>query len=217
MAHSDRDEIDFAKLEKELSNALEADKKYWRENDAKIRAVGQRVGTYEEFKGIVAASHLRPLDRKEGLITNERITQTWNAAASKNDQDAAEIAASIPSSNEQDWNVKTAVEFERRFLCRLGGERLYQLYKTEVSNLEGLLQVLHECYQPADAQVIYHMLYCITKSDRFSLTIMFFGKQEKACSTELLVKLKDSLSNQDIQSITFNEDDLVKLRKKYGL
>ena len=50
MAHNDQDEINFTKLEKELSNALAADKKYWRENDAKIRAVEQRVGSYEEFK-----------------------------------------------------------------------------------------------------------------------------------------------------------------------
>ena len=42
--------IDLRKLERELSSALEADKKYTRENDAKFRAVNQRVASYEEFR-----------------------------------------------------------------------------------------------------------------------------------------------------------------------
>lgn len=44
------DIIDFSALEKELARALEADKKYQRENDAKFRAIHQKVATYEEFR-----------------------------------------------------------------------------------------------------------------------------------------------------------------------
>lgn len=57
--------IDFRKLEKELALAVEADEKYLRENDAKFRAVNQRVGSYEEFRDIVSAAHLQPLERKD--------------------------------------------------------------------------------------------------------------------------------------------------------
>lgn len=42
--------INLRKLERELSNALEADKRYARENDAKFRAVNQKVASYEEFR-----------------------------------------------------------------------------------------------------------------------------------------------------------------------
>lgn len=42
--------IDLDKLERELVGALEADRKYSRENDAKFRAVHQKVATYEEFR-----------------------------------------------------------------------------------------------------------------------------------------------------------------------
>ena len=38
------------KLERELVNALRADRRYSRENDAKFRAVNQRVQSYEEFR-----------------------------------------------------------------------------------------------------------------------------------------------------------------------
>ena len=42
--------IDVSRVERELVDALAADRKYARENDAKIRAVSQRVATYEEFR-----------------------------------------------------------------------------------------------------------------------------------------------------------------------
>ena len=64
------DTIDFNKLERQLLVAVEEDARYQRENDAKFRAVAQKVGSYEEFKDIVAASHLKPLDKKdtEGIL-----------------------------------------------------------------------------------------------------------------------------------------------------
>lgn len=43
-------DIDVRKLERELVGAIEADRKYSRENDAKFRAVHQKVATYEEFR-----------------------------------------------------------------------------------------------------------------------------------------------------------------------
>ena len=49
-SHDDDAAIDFKKLEKELNNAVEADARYWRENDAKFRAVHQKVASYDEFR-----------------------------------------------------------------------------------------------------------------------------------------------------------------------
>ena len=44
------DKVDFDKLEREVYAAVAADEKYQRENDAKFRAVHQKVGSYEEFR-----------------------------------------------------------------------------------------------------------------------------------------------------------------------
>ena len=44
------DEINVNKLRKQLGEAVEADEVYWRENDAKFRAVKQKVSSYEEFR-----------------------------------------------------------------------------------------------------------------------------------------------------------------------
>ena len=44
------EKIDVRKIENELVAALAADRKYERENNAKIRAVTQKVASYEEFQ-----------------------------------------------------------------------------------------------------------------------------------------------------------------------
>ena len=44
------EEIDVNKLRKELGAAVQADDDYWRENEAKFRAVRQKVSSYEEFR-----------------------------------------------------------------------------------------------------------------------------------------------------------------------
>lgn len=78
----DDESLNFDKLEKELNAAVNADQRYWRENDAKFRAVHQKVATYEEFKDIVKASHIKPLekgDKMDSIVFN----QPWNIAAAK--------------------------------------------------------------------------------------------------------------------------------------
>lgn len=42
--------MDFSPLHKEVTSAVEADSKNQRENDAKIRAVQQKVETYDQFE-----------------------------------------------------------------------------------------------------------------------------------------------------------------------
>ena len=52
------DKVDFDKLEREFVSAVEADAKYSRENDAKFRAVNQKVASYEEFRYMYTAAAL---------------------------------------------------------------------------------------------------------------------------------------------------------------
>lgn len=47
---SQRDVIDFSALQREFHAAVQCDLKYKRENEAKLRAVGQGVSSYEDFR-----------------------------------------------------------------------------------------------------------------------------------------------------------------------
>ena len=53
--------INFDALSAVVNDQLAKDAKYDRENDAKFRAVRQRVATYEEFENIVIGAHLKPM------------------------------------------------------------------------------------------------------------------------------------------------------------
>ncbi len=50
MARSEHDVIDFSALERELRGAIESEQRYKRENDAKLRAVSQKVSSYSQFR-----------------------------------------------------------------------------------------------------------------------------------------------------------------------
>ncbi|KAM3597983.1 uncharacterized protein V6R79_012034 [Siganus canaliculatus] len=77
MASSQHDVINFSALERELQGALESERRYQRENEAKLRAVGQQVASYDQFRDLVLASHLRPLDKKDRDGRSRR--QPWNS------------------------------------------------------------------------------------------------------------------------------------------
>uniref|UniRef100_A0AAQ6INV4 Dynein attachment factor N-terminal domain-containing protein n=1 Tax=Anabas testudineus TaxID=64144 RepID=A0AAQ6INV4_ANATE len=81
---SQRDVIDFPVLERELQAALESERRYVRENDAKLRAVSQRVGSYNEFRDLVLACHLKPLEKKDKEGSPRK--QPWNPVAPSNIQ-----------------------------------------------------------------------------------------------------------------------------------
>ncbi|XP_056157933.1 coiled-coil domain-containing protein 103 [Lampris incognitus] len=72
--------INFSALERELCAAVEADQRYQRENDAKLRAINQKVGSYEEFRDIVLSCHLKPLERKDKEGAARK--QPWNPLVS---------------------------------------------------------------------------------------------------------------------------------------
>ncbi|XP_041813849.1 coiled-coil domain-containing protein 103 [Chelmon rostratus] len=82
MARPERDVIDFSALERELKGAIECEQRHKRENEAKLRAVTQRVSSYSEFRDLVLSSHLKPLEKKDKDGAPRR--QPWNPVAPSN-------------------------------------------------------------------------------------------------------------------------------------
>uniref|UniRef100_A0A0V0J9P2 Coiled-coil domain-containing protein 103 n=1 Tax=Schistocephalus solidus TaxID=70667 RepID=A0A0V0J9P2_SCHSO len=64
--------LDIGRLENDLKQAVRYEERHWNENDAKIRAVEQRVPTYEDFRGLVDGCELRPLKQKEAEELSKR-------------------------------------------------------------------------------------------------------------------------------------------------
>uniref|UniRef100_A0A665WPI3 Dynein attachment factor N-terminal domain-containing protein n=1 Tax=Echeneis naucrates TaxID=173247 RepID=A0A665WPI3_ECHNA len=71
-----RDVIDFPALERELQMAVESERRYQRQNEAKLRAVSQRVASYREFRDLVVSCHLKPLEKNDKDGAQRK--QPWN-------------------------------------------------------------------------------------------------------------------------------------------
>ncbi|KFV86611.1 Coiled-coil domain-containing protein 103, partial [Struthio camelus australis] len=100
--------IDFSALEKELRAAVAADEKYERENSAKFRAVHQKVASYEEFRDIVLASHLKPLEKKDKMGKQRNLL--WNPCATHT---KGEQVSNVEIAQELDQLPGTSAEFYR--------------------------------------------------------------------------------------------------------
>ena len=79
MVSTQKDDIDFDEIERLGLQAIDKDARYWTENDAKFRAVNQKVASYEEFRDIVKASHLKPLGKKDKVEAIPHKASVWNS------------------------------------------------------------------------------------------------------------------------------------------
>ncbi|KAL2101300.1 hypothetical protein ACEWY4_003061 [Coilia grayii] len=197
--------INFSALEKELQSAVEADKKYSRENDAKFRALHQKVATYEEFRDIVLASHLKPLDRKDRDGAPRK--QPWNTIASSEkcrDPHTLEGMQAQPS----DFHPRTASEFSRdwrrlgsvdtekyQLLLGLGGEALGGIFSAEVGFglLGELLLVLSQGFQPVDWPEVVGVLDGLSRTPRFGLNVSLLSKGEMVACEELFQNIQKGM------------------------
>ncbi|XP_030638836.1 dynein axonemal assembly factor 19 [Chanos chanos] len=209
--------INFSVLERALSSALEADMKYHRENDAKFRAIHQNVGSYEEFRDIVLASHLRPLDKKDRIGAPRK--QPWNTLATNTKQQDVASSETFQASV-CEFRPKTASEFSRdwrrfggcpaekyRLLVTLGGEVLRGIFGAEVGFglLGDFVTVLSQGIKSGDEMSVVSVLEALCKTPRFGLNISLLSCEEQEGCKEVFRKLwkavKGSIETLDGTSV----------------
>ncbi|XP_052813841.1 coiled-coil domain-containing protein 103-like [Mya arenaria] len=225
ISHDDDKAINFKRLEQELENAVEGEARYWRENDAKFRAVHQKVATYDEFRDIVKASHLKPLE-KEDKLTDIKFIQPWNSQANKRQEDGNKKATEdIPKGKEYPTSGQAFIREWRRFnkdttqqydyLIELGGEQLRKIFKPEIGF--GLLGEFANCLdcelKNEDFKNVINILQELCETNRFSLTVQFLSSKEKGYLNSLVVKLKNMAS--DVEN--FESEVLTDLQTKYEI
>ncbi|XP_072795296.1 dynein axonemal assembly factor 19 isoform X4 [Vicugna pacos] len=211
------DIIDFKALEKELQAAITADEKYKRENAAKLRAVEQRVASYEEFRGIVLASHLKPLERKDKI--GGKRTVPWNCHTTQgrpSQDETTEISrnrwkrSGLPFApfviQEKTFpQPETSAEFYRDWrrylssgperyqaLLQLGGPKLRHLFQVDVGFglLGEMLVALADHVRPADRWVVLGILRSLASTGRFNLNLSLMSHAERESCRALFQKLQ---------------------------
>ncbi|XP_015740961.1 coiled-coil domain-containing protein 103 isoform X2 [Coturnix japonica] len=192
--------VDMAALREELRAALEADERHERENNAKLRAVRQRLGSYQEFRDIVLASHLRPLEKKDKMGNKRNVL--WNPCAGHmRGQQATKVE--IPQELEQ--LPRTSAEFYRdwrrclqsgkekyQLLLKLEGKALSRIFQAELGFglLGEFLTVLAEniCHEDRDA--VLQILHSLSGTKRFGLNLDLLSTSEKESTRDLFRKLQ---------------------------
>ncbi|XP_075225825.1 dynein axonemal assembly factor 19 isoform X2 [Lycorma delicatula] len=139
---SSTSKINFSDLHEELKKAIENDKRYWLENDAKFRAVNQHVSSYEEFRNIVKASHLKPIEHKnllgncKGCIWNtvsSHKTENFSAGEKQKVMDQQELKNNFVSDNSECNSVATD-GFIKKFRSCTTVEERFQLLQSICSS-----------------------------------------------------------------------------------
>jgi len=160
--------INKEQIENQVKKEILAEQKYWQQNSAKLRAVEQRVPTYEDFRQMVLASHLRPLDKGESFRDNLNKNNIWNSLANTNSSDPSyekllketnaelekqkEILINIKPKSSLDfvktWNIienKHDEETKWQFLEELGADLIKHIFKAEINgDMLGKFIVLFE-------------------------------------------------------------------------
>ena len=198
------EDIDFKKVIKEAVAAQDAEDKYQRENDAKFRAVYQKVATYEEFCDIVLASNLRPLDKTDSIPTLGAGHVVWNVSASNtSEQRECDGTRYTPAGPGENMSVSSQAEFNKIYkklspsdkyslLLEIGGNKLLSLFPTEIDVFEDILFVLTQEYKQCDTHDIVNILLCISEMKRFSLNLQFLDKHGRSRLNSLLKLLTDT-------------------------
>lgn len=213
----DDESLNFEKLEHELHAAVDADQRYWRENDAKFRAVHQKVATYDEFRDIVKASHLKPLEKGDKM-ESVQFNQPWNVAAAKKSETEQSEMGQIDKNKNIPKTGQEFVQYWRRYLKSLGdqyiylisigGDNLANIFKTEISFglLGDIVKALENKMVDSDNEKVVQILEGLSQTNRFSLSVQFLSSQERELCKTLFDRLRTSL--KDCEEMTARLDCL---------
>ena len=186
-------------LQSQLHEALNFDQKKKQINDAKLRAVSQKV-EYEEFEKMVAGAHLKPIKPKSqesAAISRQFAGYVMPAYSSQADAPAPAppAAASLPAEQQfalpatsndflRTWRRQCKTpETKFRYLHTFEPDALPLLFRSEMEPavLDGIAQALQACALPPagaageaelrEAPWVELLLRYLCRVNRFALTL----------------------------------------------
>ncbi|XP_076629415.1 dynein axonemal assembly factor 19 [Colletes latitarsis] len=205
-----RSPIDYKNLELELVEALKADELYRLQNDAKIRAVEQNVPTYEDFRQMVNAAHLKPLQRMD---VRSKVKGFWNPLVNKNNSNTKKTlefkdkrfdeskSSNVPSDELPNtyeefirvWKTIDGYEAKFNYLRDLREMLREKIFRTEIPSVL-FIELINVCLDRTvaladDIDPVVDILTVFSQCNRFCLTVCFMGENERATSTRLFHNL----------------------------
>jgi hypothetical protein len=236
MNEEDKLVIDIAKLQSQVQKECLAEERYQRENSAKFRAIEQKVPTYEDFRQIVLASHLKPLEKGETLA-NVKIKNmnTWNTAKTKsigaetdlnsksdNNYENKEKLLKLKPTNNLEflkiWRLLDEnydAEAKWTFLLNVGIELTEKIFSPEINGdmlgkfIRLFASKLNEGSETEmNAKLVVDFMNCFTRCQRFSLNKMFLKNEELELCRQIFAEMEKQKEKLD-------ENQIKKLKSAY--
>ncbi|XP_076239509.1 dynein axonemal assembly factor 19 [Calliopsis andreniformis] len=213
-------QINYKNLEWELQGALRADNLYQLQNDAKLRAIEQNVPTYEDFRQMVNAAHLKPFKCNNSTY---KIKGLWNPVINNNHPNTTmeliQLKRIQPDKNKNSYILedklantceefihvwKTIEEDERKFkyLRELRHILQEKIFRTEIPSMlfAELINICSKAVVNADNIMdILEILSILSKCNRFHLTIRFMCENEREMCTRLFHDLDARIGQDNVQ------------------
>lgn len=210
--------IDVKELEEQLELAIQDDKIYWLQNEAKLKAVSDHVETYNEFKNLVDAAHLKPLDKSDKL-NKEKLNKTiWNKLAEKDNAPSSvcnecndtskgndgilpehsrskdEDSLNIASANRENFlELLKQSNDKLSLLMQLGAPQFVNIFQNEISTTTVIevFKVLLSFDRNSTEHIVFvaEFLGELINIERFSLILSFLTSSEKQTVESLFEKL----------------------------
>jgi len=130
----------------------------------------------------------------------------------------------VPSSADEFlkiWKKQLKTIAERySFLLAVGSKRLGQIFQNEISFglLGEMLNVLNSSYSEEDCSQLVALLQALSMANRFSLSVQFLDKSERAACSQLLKQLREtSVINRTNETSQETVDVVNGLMSVYGV
>ncbi|XP_025107420.1 coiled-coil domain-containing protein 103-like isoform X2 [Pomacea canaliculata] len=152
---------------------------------------------------LVAACHLKPLEKGDDIERMISANQIWNSAiqnksypqiSSKTAPAAVQVEMQSPKSGQdfaRDWQHRYKTQEQRyAYLMFTGADHLAKIFKTEVSfGLLGDILAALTPFPEEDCETVINILSSIRGSSRFNLSLRFLNTKEKDTCSQLFQRL----------------------------
>jgi len=230
-------------LQTQMAGAMVSDQRKEQVNDAKLRAVGQRVD-YDEFVKFVAGAHLKPVkpcSKQSAAISKpfEHFVMpkyeppaapvAGPVAAGGSSSSAADTPAPPKDANDftKSWRRKCkTTEQKLAYLRGIEPEAFPLLFRAEMdpSVLDGVAEALRLCATgpavTAESEVwAGKLLQQLVRVNRFELTLQLADEKSTSAIRDVFNVLASSAAPEtgDTEAGQLSQPELAELRAKYGV
>ncbi|XP_051173108.1 coiled-coil domain-containing protein 103 [Leptopilina boulardi] len=216
------EKINYKALEEELHQAIKDDELYQLQNNAKFRAIEQKVPTYKDFQEMVNAAHLKPLtnsEKRNKILISKNIfanrSEDWDFVSKTQNlkliapllENEETLSKNVPKNTKEFLNVWKKIKdpgFKFNYLLNTRVNLGKNIFIIEVpcEFLEDIIILCSKQLINNKVEDIIDLFIKLSQCNRFELNLIFLSEEKKVILKKLLqdLLLMDTKNSQQLSS-----------------